>query len=59
MGEIFVDFFAKPPQGAMFRQFRDMIEGIPNSLLDAHMSCPGAMANVTSYECACQNDKQK
>ena len=54
-GKMYADFFTNSLQGAMFRKFRAMIQGIPNSTLDVYVICPRAMAKVTSQDCVGQN----
>ena len=57
-GEIFADFFTNPLQGATFRRFWAMMQGITNITPDVYMGCPRAMAKVTSQDFVGKNDRQ-
>ena len=58
MGEIYADLFTNSLQGEKFWQFWAMIHVISESTLDVYMSCPKAIAKVTSHDIDGQNNRQ-
>ena len=55
MGEMFVDFFTKLPQGATLRKFQDKIQENTERNPDVDMISPKSMSKDTSQECVVQN----